>query len=58
MRTAEAFYKIFMYLHNKNILEYVEIVVTGGNSKIRNIEGHPRIYVGNLIGLILNPTIM
>ena len=26
------FYNIFMYLYDKNILEYVEIVVTDGNS--------------------------
>ena len=29
-----------MYLHNKNILEYAKIVVTDGNSRILNLEGH------------------
>ena len=29
-----------MYLYNKNILEYVEIAVTDGNSWIPDIEGH------------------
>ena len=28
-----------MYLNNKNILEYAEIVVTDANSRILNIEG-------------------
>ena len=31
-----------MYLRNKNILEYAEIVVTDGNSRILNIEGHSK----------------
>ena len=30
----------YTYLHNKNILEYVEIAVTDSNSWIPDIEGH------------------
>ena len=33
-----------MYLYNKNILEYAEIAVTDGNSKIINMEGHSSMY--------------
>ena len=29
-----------MFLHNRNILEYVEILVTDGISRILDIEGH------------------
>ena len=32
-----------MYLYNKNILEYAEIMVTDGNSRILNIESHSKI---------------
>ena len=35
----EAFYNISMYLYNKNVLEYAEIVLSGPKSMIRNIEG-------------------
>ena len=34
-----------MYLYDKIFLEYVEIVVTYGNSRIRNIEGHSNKYL-------------
>ena len=34
----------FMYLYNKNILKYAQIVVTHANSKILNIEGHSIIF--------------
>ena len=33
-----------MYFYNKNILEYADIVVTDGNSRILNIEGHSIIF--------------
>ena len=33
-----------MYLYNKNILKYVEDVVTDGNSRILNFEGHSNKY--------------
>ena len=37
---------IFMYyLYNKNILEYSEIVETGSNSWILNIEGYSIVYL-------------
>ena len=44
MRTAEAFYNIFMYLYNKNILEYGQIARNGTESMIPNTEGHSNIY--------------
>ena len=34
-----------MYLYDKIFIEYVEIVVTEGNSRIRNIEGHSNKYL-------------
>ena len=40
MRTAEAFYNIFMYLYNKNILEYGQIARNGTESMIPDTEGH------------------
>ena len=39
---TKQFFKIFynlMYLYNKNILEYAQIVVTHANSRIFDIEG-------------------
>ena len=39
MRTAEAFYNIFMYLNNKNILEYGQISRNGTESMIPDTEG-------------------
>ena len=33
-----------MYLYNRNILEYVEIVVTDGYSRILDIEGHSIVH--------------
>ena len=39
MRTAEAFYNIFMYLYNKNILKYGQIVRNGTESMIPDTEG-------------------
>ena len=38
MRTAEAFYNIFMYLYNKNILEYGQIARNGTESMIPDTE--------------------
>ena len=39
MRTAEAFYNIFMYLYNKNILKYGQIARNGTESMIPDTEG-------------------
>ena len=39
MRTAEAFYNIFMYLYNKNILEYGQIARNGTESMVPDTEG-------------------
>ena len=39
MRMDEAFYNHFMYLYNKNVLEYAQIAQNGPKSIIRNIEG-------------------
>ena len=39
MRTDAWFYNIFMYLDNKNILEYAQMV-TSGRFMIFHIEGH------------------
>ena len=58
MRTAEAFYNIFMYLYNKNILEYGQIARNGTESMIPDTEGRssnltvlllkgPRIWLPN-----------
>ena len=33
------------YLHNKNILEYAQILVTGGKFMIFDIEGHSTLLV-------------
>ena len=48
MRTAEAFYNIFMNLYNKNILKYVEIVGSKPKSLILNIEGRSRVYCNKI----------
>ena len=45
MRTAEAFYNIFMHLYNKNILEYGQIARNGTESVIPDTEGHSNIYL-------------
>ena len=45
MRTAEAFYNIFMYLYNKNILEYDHIARNGTESMISDTEGRSIMYV-------------
>ena len=39
MRMDEAFYNLFMYLYNKNVLEYAQIARSGPKSMIRDIEG-------------------
>ena len=39
MRTTEAFYNIFMYLYNKNILNYAQIARSESKTKVLNIEG-------------------
>ena len=44
MRTAEAFYNIFMYLYNKNILKYGQIARNGTESMIPDTEGRSNIY--------------
>ena len=49
MRMDEAFYNLFMYLYNKNVLEYAQIARSGPKSMIRNIEGHSIIYESSYI---------
>ena len=44
MKPEVPFYNIFMYLYNKNILEYAEIVGSEPKSMILNIEGHANLY--------------
>ena len=44
MRMDEAFYNLFMYLYNKNVLEYAQIARSGPKSMIRDIEGLSNIY--------------
>ena len=39
MRTDAWFYNIFMYLYNKNILEYAQIAQSEPKSMLPNIEG-------------------
>ena len=39
MRMDEAFYNLFMYLYNKNVLEYAQIAWNGPKSMIRDNEG-------------------
>ena len=45
MRTAEEFYNIFMYLYNKNIVEYGQIARNGTESMIPDTEGCSNIYM-------------
>ena len=45
MRTAEAFYNIFMYLYNKNILKYGQIARNGTESMIPDTEGRSNSYL-------------
>ena len=45
MRMEEAFYNIYMYLYNKNVLEYAQIARSGPKSMIRDIEGLSKIHV-------------
>ena len=45
MRMEEAFYNIYMYLYNKNVLEYAQIARSGPKSTIRNIEGNSNVYL-------------
>ena len=56
MRMEEAFYNIYMYLYNKNVLEYAQIARSGPKSMIRNIEGssknHP-MYKSKFLDFIL-----
>ena len=40
MRNGDAFYNIFKYLYNKNILKYAQILVISGRFMIFHIEGH------------------
>ena len=47
MRTAEAFYNIFMYLYNKNILKYGQIARNGTESMILDTEGRSNIYLAS-----------
>ena len=43
MRMDEAFYNLFMYLYNKNVLEYAQITRSGPKFMIRDIEGSSTI---------------
>ena len=43
-RIEEAFYIIFMFLYNKNILEYAQIARNGTESKIPYIESHSKLH--------------
>ena len=43
MRMDERFYNIFMYLYNKNILEYGQIARNGTESMIPDTEGRSNI---------------
>ena len=52
-RNLERVYSIFMYLYNKNVLEYGELVVTDANSRILNIEGQSSIYAFELLSCLL-----
>ena len=45
MRMEEAFYNIYMYLYNKNVLEYAQIARSGPKSMIHNIEGNSNNFV-------------
>ena len=44
MKPDERFYNIFMYLYNKNILEYDQIAQSEPKSMILNIEGLSSVY--------------
>ena len=46
MRTDVWIYNIIMYLYNKNILKYVEIVGSEPKSMILNTEGRSNIDAG------------
>ena len=52
MRTAEAFYNIFMYLYNKNILKYGQIARNGTESMIPDTEGPSIVYPRNIWNFI------
>ena len=43
MRMEEAFYNIFMYLYNKNVLEYTQIARNETESMIPYIKSHSKI---------------
>ena len=44
MTTDEPFYNIFMYLYNKNVLEYAQIARNETESRIPYIEGCSNTY--------------
>ena len=44
MRSDAWFYIIFMYLYNKNVLKYAQILVISGRFMIFHIEGHSNNY--------------
>ena len=44
MRSDEWFYNIFIYLYNKDIIKYAQILVTSARFMIYHIEGHSTIY--------------
>ena len=49
MRMKEAFYNIsmYMYLYNKNDLEYAQLARSGPKSMIHNIEGSSNKHIAN-----------
>ena len=49
MRMEEAFYNIFIYLYNKNILEYPQYARNGTESEIPYIESHSIIFSNRLV---------
>ena len=48
MRMDEAFYYLFMYLYNENVLEYAQIARSWPKSMIRDIEGLSNNYYHEL----------
>ena len=52
MRMDEAFYNLFMYLYNRNVLKYAQIARSGPKSMIRDIEGLSIISAILFLGLL------
>ena len=58
MRKEEAFYKIDIYLYNKNILEYAQTARSGPKSMIRDIEGLSIIILQNYNTILSIPRLL